>query len=60
MRRYVGMPATPLERVEKLEQLRWLEHGCMVRVAVRTAHHHGIDTPEQYAAFVERWRAAHG
>ncbi len=51
---------TPLERAEKLEQLRWLEHGIPIAVAIRETHHHGIDTPEQYAAFVERWNAANG
>jgi 3-deoxy-manno-octulosonate cytidylyltransferase (CMP-KDO synthetase) len=55
---YLALPATPLEQAEKLEQLRALEHGHRIAVIrVRTAHH-GIDTPEQYAAFVERYRAA--
>ena len=58
--KFVRAPAGELERTEKLEQLRWYEmrgrlHG--VRVAIRPTAHHGIDTPEQYAAFVERWRA---
>ncbi|MEQ8770507.1 MAG: manno-octulosonate cytidylyltransferase [Phycisphaerales bacterium] len=55
---YVSLAPTPLEQTERLEQLRWLEHGLPVAVAVRHADHHGVDTPEQYAAFVERWRAA--
>lgn len=58
LRRYVALEPTPLERTEKLEQLRWLEHGDRIAVALRTARHHGIDTPEQYAAFVRRWHAA--
>ncbi|GJM18793.1 MAG: 3-deoxy-manno-octulosonate cytidylyltransferase [Phycisphaeraceae bacterium] len=58
LRDYTKLTPTPLERAECLEQLRWLEHGLLVRVAIREASHHGIDTPEQYAAFVERWRAA--
>lgn len=57
LERYVGLPPTPLEACEKLEQLRWLEHGLPIAVAVRRATHQGIDTPEQYAAFVERSRA---
>ena len=48
-----------LEQAETLEQLRVLEHGCAIGVAVceQPVASGGIDTPEQYAAFVERWRA---
>ena len=59
LRRYVALPETPLERTERLEQLRVLEHGHTISVAVAEAHHVGIDTPDQYAAFVARWRSAH-
>ncbi len=55
---YASMDETPLERAERLEQLRWLEHGLPIAVAVRESSHAGIDTPEQYRAFVERRRAA--
>ena len=54
---YLRLPATPLELAEKLEQLRILEHGRRIAVAVAEGTSRGIDTPEQYAAFVERWRA---
>ncbi|MCW5777407.1 MAG: 3-deoxy-manno-octulosonate cytidylyltransferase [Phycisphaeraceae bacterium] len=54
---YLRLPATPLEMTEKLEQLRILEHGRRIAVAVAAGSSRGIDTPEQYAAFVERWRA---
>jgi len=57
LRRYLALPPGRLENAEKLEQLRWLEHGLSIRVAVHDADHHGIDTPEQYAAFVGRWNA---
>ncbi len=57
LRRYAALEETPLERAERLEQLRALEHGMSIGVAVRASDHVGIDTPEQYAAFVERWRA---
>lgn len=57
---YVAMPPTPLERAEQLEQLRVLEHGHRIAVAEYATRHTGIDTPEQYAAFVARWRARHG
>ena len=51
---YPRMDPTPLEQTEKLEQLRFLEHGHRIAVALVDARHHGIDTPEQYAEFVER------
>ena len=54
---YVRLPPTPLECAERLEQLRVLEHGYDIAVAIGRAHHHGIDTPEQYAAFVKRCAA---
>jgi 3-deoxy-manno-octulosonate cytidylyltransferase (CMP-KDO synthetase) len=55
---YASLPPTPLEQVEKLEQLRVLEHGHRIAVAIGEAHSHGIDTPEQYEAFVERTKAS--
>jgi len=43
---FVRWKPTPLERTEKLEQLRALEHGAAIQV-VRTRHHAlGVDTPE--------------
>lgn len=54
---YADLAPTPLEEAEKLEQLRALEHGHAIGVAITGHAHSGIDTPEQYAAFVERWRA---
>lgn len=55
---YSTLTPTPLEQAEKLEQLRLLEHGHSIAVGIGVAHHHGIDTPEQYEAFVARWRAS--
>jgi len=55
---YAGLGSTPLERTERLEQLRVLEHGHDIAVAVVESRHEGIDTPEQYEAFVERQRSA--
>jgi 3-deoxy-manno-octulosonate cytidylyltransferase (CMP-KDO synthetase) len=51
---FVALPPTPLEQSERLEQLRILEHGYRMAVAVAEARYHGIDTPEQYEAFVQR------
>lgn len=60
LEQYMKLPPTPLEESEKLEQLRWLEHGLPIAVAIRQSDHQGIDTPEQYAAFVERYRTRAG
>lgn len=54
--RFVAMPESGLERTEKLEQLRAVEAGWSIAVVVRDFSHVGIDTPEQYEAFVARWR----
>ena len=54
---FVRLAPTPLERTEQLEQLRVLEHGHAIAIAIRTAHFQGIDKPAQYQAFVARWRA---
>jgi len=51
------MAQTPLEKTEKLEQLRVLENGYGIVVGKVEHRCDGIDTPQQYAAFVERYRA---
>ncbi len=57
LQRYARLPMTPLERSEQLEQLRVLEHGLTIGVGVCEPGALGIDTPEQYDAFVARWNA---
>ncbi len=49
-----ALPQTPAEKSEKLEQLRALENGYSIAVGVIDYHAAGIDTPEDYAAFVKR------
>jgi 3-deoxy-manno-octulosonate cytidylyltransferase (CMP-KDO synthetase) len=53
---YVALSPTPAESAERLEQLRALEHGHAIAVVEAEVRHHGIDTPAQYAAFVEACR----
>jgi len=53
-------PRTRLEETEKLEQLRVLENGYSIRVGTVGQVNDGIDTPEQYQAFVDACRAAGG
>lgn len=43
---FVQWEPTPLERTEKLEQLRALEHGARIRVWVTEHDSIGVDTPE--------------
>jgi 3-deoxy-manno-octulosonate cytidylyltransferase (CMP-KDO synthetase) len=51
------LPPSPLEKLEKLEQLRALEAGARIQVAIVEHRSVGIDTPEDYARFVERCRS---
>ena len=43
---YSGLPVGPLERMERLEQLRALENGHRVRVVETEYESLGVDTPE--------------
>lgn len=52
--KYVTLAPTPLERAEKLEQLRILEHGYDITVRVMPSTGTGIDTERQYDEFVRR------
>ena len=56
---FANLDRSPLEQHESLEQLRALEHGYKIIVGVSSYQARGIDTPEEYAAFVERWRSNH-
>ena len=55
--RLAALEPTPLEQTERLEQLRALEHGYDIFVTVVERAVVGIDTPEDYAAFVKRYRS---
>jgi 3-deoxy-manno-octulosonate cytidylyltransferase (CMP-KDO synthetase) len=49
-----GTPLCELERIEKLEQLRALYLGMKILVLPAAHVPQGVDTPEDYAAFVKR------
>ncbi|MCR4317240.1 MAG: 3-deoxy-manno-octulosonate cytidylyltransferase [Planctomycetes bacterium] len=51
---YPMMEQTPLERAEKLEQLRALENGYPIVVGITRYDSHGVDTEHDYQGFVER------
>ncbi|WP_067095914.1 3-deoxy-manno-octulosonate cytidylyltransferase [Marinomonas atlantica] len=53
--RYAHMPMSPLEKWEKLEQLRFLHQGIKVQVAVtQELPPHGVDTPEDLQALTQK------
>jgi 3-deoxy-manno-octulosonate cytidylyltransferase (CMP-KDO synthetase) len=52
--RCAALPPGALERAENLEQLRWLEAEQRIRVALVEQDSLGIDTREDYDAFVRR------
>ncbi|MHC4435371.1 MAG: 3-deoxy-manno-octulosonate cytidylyltransferase, partial [Planctomycetota bacterium] len=53
---FTSLTQTPLEKTEKLEQLRAIENGYSILVGKVEHTCDGIDTPEQYAEFVERYK----
>ncbi|MBO6550303.1 MAG: 3-deoxy-manno-octulosonate cytidylyltransferase [Rhizobiales bacterium] len=46
LERFISLPPSPLEMREKLEQLRALEAGMRIDVAIVETHPLGVDTPE--------------
>ncbi len=45
LRRFVSLPPSPLEKIEKLEQLRALEAGMIIRAAVVSESPVAVDVP---------------
>jgi 3-deoxy-manno-octulosonate cytidylyltransferase (CMP-KDO synthetase) len=50
------LPQSPLELAERLEQLRWLENGYNIRVAVTNTPTIGIDTPADLEKAIEFYK----
>jgi 3-deoxy-manno-octulosonate cytidylyltransferase (CMP-KDO synthetase) len=55
LRTFAALESTPAEQAEHLEQLRALEHGFRIQVAVVEYDGAGVDTPDDYRRFVEGW-----
>lgn len=54
LEQFARWPVSKLESIEQLEQLRAIEAGIGISVAIEPFVHKGIDTPEDYRAFVAR------
>jgi 3-deoxy-manno-octulosonate cytidylyltransferase (CMP-KDO synthetase) len=54
--RYAATPPAPLEKMEKLEQLRALALGCRIPVGLVSQPTLGVDTYEDYQRFVALYR----
>jgi 3-deoxy-manno-octulosonate cytidylyltransferase (CMP-KDO synthetase) len=56
--RFADLPPSPLEQLERLEQLRALEAGLSIAVQVVAEATCGIDTAADYTRFVARQKSA--
>lgn len=54
--KYSKLPPSPLENAEKLEQLRALSNGYRIKVSITKYVSRGIDTKEDLASFMERYK----
>ncbi len=57
--KFASLAPTPREKAERLEQLRAIENGYKIAVARVRRAAAGIDTPDDYEAFVTRWKQTH-
>ena len=53
LRKITKLPQSPLEVAESLEQLRWLQAGCTIKVSNTKKATIGIDTPKDLEKAVE-------
>lgn len=53
LKKITGLPVSPLESSEGLEQLRWLEHSFKLKVLITKYMADGIDTPEDLEKALE-------
>jgi 3-deoxy-manno-octulosonate cytidylyltransferase (CMP-KDO synthetase) len=55
LKEIVMLKSTSLEQAEKLEQLRWMQHGLSVHTAISHEPSIAIDTPEDLAELLKRF-----
>ena len=53
---FYRLAPTPLEEIEKLEQLRYLENGRRIKMVLTEVENVGIDTPEDLEKARFLWR----
>jgi 3-deoxy-manno-octulosonate cytidylyltransferase (CMP-KDO synthetase) len=51
LREICRMPESVLEKLESLEQLRWLEHGIRIKIDITDMESISVDTPEDLLKF---------
>ena len=51
-----GVPPLKEEELEKLEQLRVLSNGYKIKVVITPCTCEGVDTPEDFERFLEKYR----
>ena len=52
LKKISNLEPTPLEEMEKLEQLRWLENNLVIRLGITDYTGVGIDTPEDISKLI--------
>jgi 3-deoxy-manno-octulosonate cytidylyltransferase (CMP-KDO synthetase) len=59
LEKFSALGESPLEKLEKLEQLRLLEAGIPIHVALTRHKSHGVDRPEDLPTVSELMRGEH-
>ncbi len=59
LKQFVALGPGKLEMIEKLEQLRLLENGISIQVAITKYRSHGVDSPEDLARVEKILRGEH-
>ena len=58
LKTFTSLPPSPLEQIEKLEQLRFLEEGVNIHVVLTDYLGFGVDRPEDLDLIIEQMKSA--